>query len=129
MKYSDLHVWQKSMDLVVEIYRLSREFPVEERFALANQIQRAAVSVPSDIAEGHGRKSTKSFLYLLSLANGSLMEVETQIQIAQRLGYVREDTVTALLAKTGEIGRMLNGLQSSLEAKLPPESRILDPES
>ena len=129
MKYSDLHVWQKSMDLVVDIYRLSREFPVEERFALANQIQRAAVSVPSDIAEGHGRKSTKSFLYLLSLANGSLMEVETQIQIAQRLGYVREDTVTALLAKTGEIGRMLNGLQSSLEAKLPPESRILDPES
>ena len=129
MKYSDLHVWQKSMDLVVEIYRLSREFPVEERFALANQIQRAAVSVPSDIAEGHGRKSTKSFFYLLSLANGSLMEVETQIQIAQCLGYVREDTVTALLAKTGEIGRMLNGLQSSLEAKLPPESRILDPES
>jgi four helix bundle protein len=129
MKYSDLHVWQKSMDLVVEIYRFSKEFPAEERFALTNQIQRAAVSVPSDIAEGHGRKSTKSFLYLLSLANGSLMEVETQIQIAQRLGYVREDTVTALLARTGEIGRMLNGLQSSLESKLPPESRILDPES
>ncbi|MFA6202235.1 MAG: four helix bundle protein [Gallionella sp.] len=79
MKYSELIVWQKAMDLVTEIYKVTATFPVEERFGLSSQIRRAAVSVPSNIAEGHGRKSTASCLNFLSIAFGSLMALETQI--------------------------------------------------
>lgn len=122
MKYSDLQVWQKAMDLVAEIYEVTRSLPVEERFGLAAQLQRAAVSIPSNIAEGHGRKSTKVFINHLSIANGSLMELETQVQIAQRLGYLEAATVNTMLIKTGELGRMLHGLQNSLYSKLNAES-------
>jgi four helix bundle protein len=118
MNYSDLQVWQKSMDLVVEIYQVSGRFPVDERFGLAFQLQKAAVSVPSNIAEGHGRKATRAFINHLSIACGSLMEAETQIQIAERLGYVKRSVAASILDKTGEIGRMLNGLQKSLTARI-----------
>lgn len=76
MKYSDLRVWQEAMNLVTEVYRMTKPFPSEEKYGLASQIQRAAVSVPSNIAEGHGRKSTNAFLNHLSIAFGSLMELE-----------------------------------------------------
>jgi four helix bundle protein len=118
MKYSDLLVWQKAMNLVKEVYRLTRSFPAHERFGMCSQMQRAAVSIPSNIAEGHGRKSTGAFLNHLSVATGSLMELETQIQIAERLDYLPAVESSALLASTGEIGRMLAGLRSSLN----PES-------
>jgi len=88
LKYSELIVWQKSMDLVADIYRSTALFPVEERFGLASQSRRAAVSIPSNIAEGHGRKSTGAYVNFLSIAYGSLMELETQIQIAARLNYL-----------------------------------------
>lgn len=114
MRYRDLVVWQKAMDLVVEIYRLSQDFPATEKFALASQIQRAAVSIPSNIAEGHARKSTGAFLNHLSIAAGSLAELETQIMLAERLGFCNEDTSLSLLASTDEIGRMLTGLKTSL---------------
>ena len=114
VRYSDLRVWQEGMDLVTEVYRVTRGFPAEEKFGLASQMQRAAVSVPSNIAEGRGRKSTRAYTNHLSIAFGSLMELETQIQIALRLAYAAEDDATQLLAKTNDVGKMLSALKNSL---------------
>ena len=91
--YRDLTVWQKSMDLVAEIYRLTKLFPQEELFGLTSQIRRAAVSVPANIAEGYGRIHRKEYLHHLSIARGSLMEVETHLQIAVRLTFLERDQV------------------------------------
>ncbi len=118
MKYSELIVWQKAMDLVTDIYKVTAMFPGEERFGLSSQARRAAVSIPSNIAEGHGRKSTAAYMSYLSIAFGSLMELETQIQIAARLGYLDEGKVITLLVQTDEIGKMLSGLKQSLADKL-----------
>jgi len=82
MNYCELIVWQKAMDLVTEIYKITATFPSEERFGLSSQARRAAVSIPSNIAEGHGRKTSGAYLNYLSIAYGSLMELETQLQIA-----------------------------------------------
>jgi four helix bundle protein len=123
VKYSELLVWQKAMDLVAVIYEISRTFPDSEKFGLASQVRRAAVSVPANVAEGHGRKSTGAYIQHISIANGSLMEVETLIQIACRLGYVDEKKLNQILAQTDEIGKMLSGLQRSLN----PRSSILNP--
>ncbi|MFN8710381.1 MAG: four helix bundle protein [Planctomyces sp.] len=120
--YRDLEVWQKGMDLVVACYEAAKSFPADERFGLTTQLQRAAVSVPANIAEGHGRDHTKEFLNHLSIAYGSLMEVETHIQIAQRLEYVAECVAKEILLRTAELGRMLNGLQRSLKNRLNPPS-------
>jgi four helix bundle protein len=117
MKYDELTVWQKAMDLVTEIYKVTSTFPNDERYGLTSQIRRAAVSIPSNIAEGHGRKSTGAYLNHLSIAHGSLMEVETQLQISARLDYLRAESLTNLISKTNEIGKMLNGLIRSLSAK------------
>ena len=114
MRYRDLLVWQKAMDLVVAVYRLSQAFPNTEKFGLASQIQRAAVSIPSNIAEGHARKSSGAFVNHLSIAAGSLAELETQIMLAQRLGFCQKTSAEPLLAMTDEIGRMLAGLKTSL---------------
>lgn len=114
MKYSELIVWEKSMDLVTEIYKVTAQFPSEERFGLSSQARRAAVSIPSNIAEGHGRKLTGAYLNHLSIAFGSLMKLETQIQIAARLSYINESDARALLEKAEEIGKMLAGLKRSL---------------
>jgi len=114
MKYSELKVWQKSMDLVDELYSASDRFPTSERFGISSQLQRAAVSIPSNIAEGHGRKSTNAFLNHLSIAFGSLMEVETLILIAERRKYVETSRTAALLSQTDQIGKMLSGLRKSL---------------
>jgi four helix bundle protein len=112
--YQELIAWQKAMDLVEDVYRASKTFPREEIYALTSQIRRAAVSVPSNIAEGQGRRTTLDFLRHLSIAYGSLREVETQILIAQRLRYVNETTVEPVMRRAGEVGRLLNGLMSSL---------------
>src|SRR2546423_8347999 len=88
--YQELIAWQKAMDLVEDVYKASREFPREEIYALTSQIRRAAVSIPSNIAEGQGRRTTADFLRHLSIAYGSLREVETQILIAQRLKYLAQ---------------------------------------
>jgi four helix bundle protein len=114
MKYSDLLVWQKAMDLVTSIYQISATFPSEERFGLSSQARRAAVSIPSNIAEGHGRKASGAYINHISIALGSLMELETQIQIAFRLGFILQDDTSALLTKTDEIGKMLSGLKKSI---------------
>jgi len=117
MKYSDLVVWQKAMELVTEIYRITATFPAEERFGISSQARRAAVSIPSNIAEGHGRKATGAYLNHLSIAYGSLMELETQTQIATRLNFIQENQADALLMQMDEIGKMLTGLRKSLSGK------------
>lgn len=105
------------MDLAVLCYELTAEFPDSERFGLVSQIRRCASSIPANIAEGHGRKSTGAFLNHLSIANGSLMELETHFLLVQRLSFVREELSLKLLDQTNEIGRMLNGLIRSLKEK------------
>jgi four helix bundle protein len=112
--YKDLVAWQKSMDLVTAIYRATSVFPKDELFGLTSQVRRAAVSIPSNIAEGQGRLSEKEFRYFLGQARGSLMEVETQIQIAENLGYLAKDETRKLLATCSEVGRIINGLLASV---------------
>lgn len=112
--YRDLHVWRKAMNLVEDAYRMTRTFPKSEIYGLASQLQRSAVSVPANIAEGHGRGSTKSYLNHLSIANGSLMELETHILLAERLQFCGGEASAELLEQSAEVGRMLRGLQRSL---------------
>ena len=113
--YKDLVAWQKSMDLVAAVYRASQGFPKEEIFGLVSQIRRAAVSVPSNIAEGHARTSKKEFQYFLSNARGSLAELETQLTIAHQLAYIDETGINQLLDRLGEVGRIVNGLLAALK--------------
>jgi four helix bundle protein len=120
--YQQLQVWQKAMDLVVACYEATKSFPTEERFGLVNQIRRSAVSVPANIAEGHSRVHTKEFLNHLSMARGSLAELETELMIAQRVGYLAQERLAKLLTMTDEIGRMSAGLRQALEAKLSSSS-------
>jgi len=115
--YRDLEVWQKSMDLVVECYQITKKFPKAEIYGLTSQLQRAAVSIPANIAEGRERQYTKEFLQHLSIAYGFLAELETHLQIAQRLNYLDMNHLKQMLDKTAEVGRMLNGLRKSLEKR------------
>ena len=116
--YRDLEVWQKAMDLVVACYEMTKAFPKNEIYGLSSQMQRTAVSVPANIAEGHQRRHSKEFLQHLSIACGSLAELETHIQIASRLDYIDERDLMRAMTKTAEIGRMLNGLRKAIETKL-----------
>ena len=116
--YRDLIVWQKAMELVRLVYDLTRKFPKEELFGLSMQIRRAVVSIPSNIAEGQGRHSTKEFLHHLAFAYGSLMETETQTLIAETQLYITADESRKVMALSAEEGRLLNGLIGSLETKL-----------
>ena len=113
--YRDLDVWQKAMDLVVVCYRLAQRFPENEKYGLINQIQRASVSIPANIAEGQARQYVKEFIQHLSIAQGSLAEVETYVQLGERLGYVNYDKVHEILKKTDQVARMIAGLQKSLK--------------
>jgi len=108
--YRDLIVWQKSMDLVDEIYRIVRFLPVEERFALSDQMRRAAVSIPSNIAEGYERKSKKEYVQFLSIAKSSRAELETQLYICIRQNYIAQETVEKAFGLCSEIGKILNAL-------------------
>ena len=115
--YRDLQVWQRGMDLVVESYRLTEKLPNAELYGLVSQIRRAAVSIPANVAEGHGRYHTREFLRHLSIAKGSLMELETELIAAGRLGFIPEPEVRSALRATAELGRMLAGLTRSLRAR------------
>ena len=110
LSHKDLVVWQKAMELVTEIYRLTHKFPKEEVFGLVSRLRRSAISIPSNIAEGKGRLSKKEFHYFLGNARGSLAELETQITIAINLGYANETEANNLLTRVEEVGRILNGL-------------------
>src|SRR5580698_6420591 len=111
--YRDLVVWKKSMALVLEVYRCTQTFPKTETYGLTSQLRRAAVSIPSNIAEGQARLSTGEFKQFLGNARGSLMEVETQILIARDLSYLENHRSETLLASAREVGRILNGLLAS----------------
>lgn len=113
-----MEVWQKAMDLVVICYQMCKEFPKKEIYGLTSQLQRAAVSIPANIAEGRQRRHSKEFLQYLSIAYGSLAELETHIQIAERLNYINKNQSKKGLDKTAEIGRMINGLRKSIEKKI-----------
>lgn len=117
VKYTELSVWQASMELAHSVFALTAPFPVEQRFVLASQMQRSALSIPSNIAEGHGRKSTAAFLNHLSIAAGSLRELETQIELARRLGFIAPDALSTLAEQTDKVGRMLSKLTTSLKGK------------
>jgi len=115
--YKDLEVWQKAMVLVVKCYQITKGFPKSEVYSLTSQLQRAAVSIPANIAEGRERKYSKEFIQHLSIAYSSLAELETHIQIAQRLDYISSIVTKQLLEQTAEIGRMINGLRKSIEKR------------
>ena len=112
--YKELVVWQKAILLVTDIYNLTKTFPKEEIYGLVSQMQRAAISIPSNIAEGHDRNSDKEFSNFLCFARGSLAELETQLIISGKLGYINQEQKTHILNKCYEIGKMINGLLKKL---------------
>lgn len=115
--YRDLVVWQQGIALVVDIYKVSKKFPGSERYALCDQIQRAAVSIPANIAEGHARTSRKEFLHFLSIALGSMAELDTHLTIANKLAYIAEDEMRATTGQLEILGRKIRALQKSLTNK------------
>jgi four helix bundle protein len=122
----ELVAWRKAMDLVDLVHALSRTWPREEQFGLTNQVRRAAVSVPSNIAEGHGRKQDGDFGRFLSIAYGSLMEVKTQLLVAVRQGFGAKEATAPALTSVDEVARLLNGLaRPSKPARTPRSSHQL----
>ncbi len=105
-------VWQKAMELVTEIYPATRTFPRDELYGMVNQLRRAAVSVPSNVAKGYSRNSRNELHHFIGQARGSLAEVETQIEIAKNLGYLGPEVASELLSRVAQIGRMLTGLRA-----------------
>ena len=112
--YRDLTVWQRSMDVVIEIYAISKRFPKDERFGLTAQVRRAAVSVPANISEGNSRHSKAEYRHFVSIAHGSVAELETELAIAERLGFVTGSELAAVREHAGSISRMLTSLRKSL---------------
>lgn len=104
--YKELKIWQKSMDLVEKVYKITSNFPIEEKFGLISQIQRCAVSIPSNIAEGAGRNSNKEFRNFLGIANGSTNELNTQLLLSIRIGYVKEEDLDEIINLITEIQKM-----------------------
>ena len=115
--FRDLLVWQKSMKLVTEIYQLSKSFPKDENYGITAQIRRCSVSIPSNIAEGYGRRSTQDYIRFLNISSGSLYELQTLVEISFNLGYLDKDIFDKIYDATREIERMLSSLTSKLEDK------------
>ena len=113
--YKELIAWQRAMDVAQLVYEVSGSCPKEELFGIVSQMRRSAVSIPSNIAEGQGRKSTRDFLRFLSIAHGSVCEMETQVVLAGRLGFLNSDQVQQVLESSAEVGRLVNGLYNSLQ--------------
>ena len=116
--HRDLIAWQKAMDLVVTIYEATKIFPKEETYGLTSQLRRASASIPANIAEGQGRRLTKEFQQFLANARGSLLEVDTHLELALRLGYLNQGKHSAIQEKVNEVGRLLNGLLRSLSSNI-----------
>lgn len=114
--YKDLIVWQKSMDLVDEVYKIIRILPTEERFALSDQMRRSAISIPSNIAEGYERKSKKEYIQFLSIAKSSRAELETQLYICIRQNYITHENADKAFGLCNEVGRILNKLISKVKS-------------
>ncbi len=116
--FRDLEVWKLAMDLAAECYRVTKAFPKDELFGMTSQIRRSAASIPANIAEGHGREHTKEFLNHLSIARGSLMEVQTHLLLCQRVGLVSETELNQLMPSCERISQMISRLRLSLERRL-----------
>jgi four helix bundle protein len=115
--HEKLEAWSLAMDFVVEVYRATEMFPKEEKFGLTSQIRRAAVSIPANIAEGAARRSDKEFIHFLSNAQGSASELDTELMIAQRLGYITDGRIIELRTSLDKIGRLITGLSQHLKHK------------
>jgi len=113
--HRDLIAWQNAMEVVVEIYRVTKGFPKDELYGLTSQLRRAAVSVPSNLAEGYGRNSRKDFQRFVGLALGSLLEVETQLEIANKLAYISDEALSDIFRKTRRVAQLLHGLKAWCE--------------
>ena len=118
--YRDLLVWQRSMELVKQVYIVTRLLPKEELFVLTSQLRRAVNSIPSNIAEGYGRHSRNDYLRFLNIARGSKNEVETQLQICLMLDYLKPETISAAQTLCTEVGKMLNSLINTVETQRKP---------
>jgi four helix bundle protein len=116
--FRDLRVWQSGMDLVTQVYRLTRSFPREEHYGITSQVRRAAVSIPSNIAEGHSRESSKEYLNHLSIAQGSLAELQTQIEIALRLDFIAAETARQILDHSASLSRQIFALRNAIMRKI-----------
>ena len=124
--YRDLEVWQRAMDLVEQVYRIAKTLPTEGRYGLTSQIQRAAVSIPANVAEGHGRTHRGDYLHHLSMARGSLAELETHLTLAVRLDLLDREAVLPIWELCQRVGQLLNALIAALRRK-EPESRDPSP--
>ena len=116
--HKDLILWQKALDLAVAVHELSAAFPKSEIFGLVSRIRRAAVSIPSNIAEGSARRTTREFIALLHIARGSMAEVETQLRLAQRIGYVSNERLAVLQVRLDDVGRIMNAVIAGLRRRL-----------
>ena len=116
--FRQLEVWQMAMDLVVDCYGLTARYPVDERYGLTGQTRRSAVSIPSNIAEGHNRHADRAYLNHVNIALGSQGELDTQLEIGMRLGYLSAEAAGPALEKLARTGQMLHGLQRSLERRV-----------
>ncbi len=117
--YRELIAWQKGIDLVIHIYKITREFPKEELYGLVDQMKRSAVSVPSNIAEGFGRHSDNDFIRFMNISRGSLFELQTQLEISLRLDFVKPEEYENLMQLTVEVDKILNALISKIKQNLP----------
>ena len=116
--YKDLIVWQKAVALVTSIYALTKSFPQEEKFGIVSQLNRASVSIPSNIAEGWGRESSKNYLQFLKIARGSVMETETLLVISKNLNYIDDSKYEGISQEIEEVSRILQGLINSIQQKI-----------
>ena len=115
--YKDLLIWQKGINIVVNVYELTEEFPKEEKYALTSQLKRAALSIPSNIAEGYGRNSTQSYIYFITIARGSLFELETQLILAEKLKLIKNEKLFAnLMNQIVEESKMINSFITKIES-------------
>lgn len=125
--FRDLVVWQRAMELSVRTYEVSNAFPREEIYGLTSQIRRASVSIPSNIAEGHGRNNDREFLRFLDIAMGSLRELETQMMLATQLGFAGKSTGESVLDLATEVGKLVNALRRTLNNALHPQNHSHSP--
>ena len=124
--YTELRAWKQAVDLVLEVYRTTQQFPKTELYGLTNQIRRSAVSVPSNVAEGKGRSSDREFALFLSHARGSLLELETQLLIASKLGYTGKEQSESLGTRTEQLAKTLNALLNVVKEKKGKPTRTRD---
>ncbi len=116
--YKDLKVWSKSYQLCLDVYKHTKYFPKDEKYGLVSQIRRSAISVPSNIAEGYGRKTTPEYVRFLYIAYGSICELETQVLLSGDLHYIKSNSIKTLLGTIGDVERMLMALIKSIERKI-----------